>query len=143
MLMVDAGDLIGAESSPVELCDRLARGLPTWADAGIYLRRVEAFLDPEGRPHPEGVWAWFEAWIASPRRSSWAARPIATYARFSTGLASRPSGLPTPLCDMRRRLGSAGPGEAFAGCNGADLEALANRFALTGGQIRNAVRSAQ
>src|SRR5204862_4180159 len=109
---------------------------------GLYLRDGEAFFDVEGRvlPRARGLAQGLERCIAPVVlgcEQGCDVKALLPEMRFH--LFRFPT-LPFPL---RQQVWGREIDSVFNARNGADIDALANQFVLTGGQIRDAVRSAR
>ena len=141
LLVVDAEALMASQAELPGVCTLLGRE-QRLDNAGIYLRRAEAFFDAEGRLLPRA-----HSLAQSLNRCR---PPVVLGCTQSCDLKAllpeipfhvfRFPTLPFPL---RRELWQKEIETTFGGCDGTDLEALANQFVLTGGQIRDAVQSAR
>jgi hypothetical protein len=141
LLSVDVEGLMASQADLVDLFVLLSRE-QRLCDAGIYLRGVEAFFDAEGRAQP---------------RARSLARSLAGFLAPVVLACARPCDLkallqevrfhlfrfPTLPFPLRQQVWEREIDSVFNARNGTDIDGLANQFVLTGGQIRDAVRSAR
>ncbi len=141
LLSVDVEGLMASQTDLADLFVLLSRE-QRLCNAGIYLRGIEVFFDAEGHAQPR-------------------ARSLARYlGRFIAPVilaCSRPCDVKALLHELRFHVFRFPPlpfplrqqiwereiDSVFNARNGTDIDALANQFVLTGGQIRDAVRSAR
>jgi AAA+ superfamily predicted ATPase len=141
LLSVDVKGLMASQTDPAGVFVLLARE-QRLCNAGIYLHGIEAFFDAEGRVQP---------------RARSFARSLAGFLAPVVLACARPCDLKALLLEMRFHVFRFPPlpfplrqqiwereiDSVFNARNGTDINALANQFVLTGGQIRDAVRSAR
>ena len=141
LLRVDVESLMASQLDSAEVFSLLARE-QRLSNAGIYFRGVEACFDTEGRVLP---------------RARSLARSLTSFVPPVMLACSRPCDLkallpeqrsyvfrlPTLPFPLRRQLWEREVEAAFNTRNGADINALASRFVLTAGQIREAVQAAK
>jgi AAA+ superfamily predicted ATPase len=141
LLSVDVEGLMASQAESADLFVLLSRE-QRLCNAGIYFRGVEAFFDTEGRVQP---------------RARSFAPSLAQFLAPVILACSRPCDLkallqevrfhlfrfPTLPFSLRRQVWEREFDSLFDARNETDIDALASRFVFTGGQIRDAVRSAR
>jgi hypothetical protein len=110
--------------------------------AGLYLRGAQAFFDVEGRvlPRASGLSQSLDRCIAPVVlgcEDGCDVKALFPETRFHIFR------FPTLPFSLRREVWQTEIEAVFGSRDGADMDALANRFVLTGGQIRDAVQSAR
>jgi AAA+ superfamily predicted ATPase len=141
LLSVDADGLMASQIDPTEVFALLARE-QRLCNAGIYLHGIEAFFDAEGRVQPRARnFVRSLARLLAPVILA-CARPCDFKALLpeSRSYVFHFPALPFPL---RQQVWEREIDSVFNARNGADINALANQFVLTGGQIREAVQAAK
>jgi AAA+ superfamily predicted ATPase len=141
LLVVDVEGLMAANIELLEVFMLLGRE-QRLGNAGIYLRGVEAFFDPDGRvlPRARTLTHSLKRCVAPIVLGCEQWRDVKALLPETYFYVFRFPMLPFPL---RREVWRAEIEAAFGHRNGADVDALANQFVLTGGQIRDSVQSAR
>ncbi len=141
LIRVDVEGLMGSQTDPTDSFVLLARE-QRLSNAGIYFRGIEALFDPDGRVQP---------------RARSLARSLTKFISPVVLACSRPCDLKALLPEerfhvfrfpalpfpLRQQVWEREIDSLFNARNGTDMDALASRFVLTGGQIREAVQAAK
>jgi AAA+ superfamily predicted ATPase len=141
LMVVDIPSLMASVDKLADVFELLGRE-QRLGNAGLYLRGVEAFFDAEGRvlPRAHGLARSIERCLAPVIfgcKHGCDVKALLPETRF------RLFRFPTLPFTVRREAWQMEIDAAFGGRDGADVDALANQFVLTGGQIREAVCSAR
>jgi hypothetical protein len=112
------------------------------ASAFVCLRRSEAFFDADGRVLPKAR-SLGPALAECDGPVVLACRTPCDFKALLPDTATRVMRFVEPPFDLRRQLWRRELTAAFGSADGADTDALSNRFTLNGGQIRAAVGSAR
>jgi AAA+ superfamily predicted ATPase len=141
LIVVDVPSLMASAAELPDVFKLLGRE-QRLSNAGLYLCGVEAFFDPEGRvlPRARGLAHSLERCVTPVVlgcEQGCDVKALLPEMRFHLFR------FPTLPFTIRREAWQTAIEVAFGGRDGADVDALANQFVLTGGQIRDAVRYAR
>ena len=141
LMVADVEAIMAGSDDTAELASLFDRE-QRLCNALLFLTHAEALFDAERRLLPRGR-GLIRALGFSGQPVVVGADPAFEFAALRIGLRAHVLHFPVPPFSMRRRLWQRELMATFGAVDGADVDALANRFALNAGQIHDAVQFAR